>query len=147
MDKSKNSNGASGSASDCIFCKIVDKKIPAEIIHEDNHSISFLDINPVNEGHLLIIPKDHFPQMTETPDELMEKLFLKAKNLMPVLKKVLEADFVTLTVVGTDVLHFHIHLIPRFSKDGLAGFWPSKKYESEERMAEISQKIKMGLEK
>lgn len=127
---------------DCIFCKIVRKEIPATIVHEDEFSLSFLDINPVAEGHLLIIPKDHHENILSTPDKLVEELFLKAKKLIPAVKEGSESEYVTISVVGTDVPHFHIHLIPRSQNDGLKGFWPSKKYESIERMNELRDKIK-----
>jgi histidine triad (HIT) family protein len=117
---------------DCIFCKIVRKEIPADIVFEDEKSLAFLDINPVNPGHLLLVPKEHYSYMNETPDELVSHLFTTAKSLMPKLQSAVNADVVVLTVVGTDVPHFHIHLIPRFKEDGLAGFWPTKKYTSEE---------------
>lgn len=131
--------------SNCIFCKIIHGEIPAEKIHENEESLSFLDINPVNDGHLLIIPKEHHTNMSMTPNHLVESLFVKAKNLMPVLQKGTGADFVVLTVVGTDVPHFHIHLIPRFHKDGLSGFWPVKKYKSNEQMKEVAEKIRSNL--
>ncbi len=131
--------------SECIFCKIVKGTIPAEKIHEDEVSLSFLDINPVNEGHLLIIPKAHYENMAITPDHLIENLFKKAKAFLPSLQKATGADFVALTVVGTDVPHFHIHLIPRFHKDGLAGFWPAKKYGSAERMREVANSIRASI--
>lgn len=130
---------------DCLFCKIVRKEIPAEIVFEDEKTLAFLDINPVSEGHTLIIPKDHHASMAETPDETIEFLFVKAKALMPKLKEAMSSDFVALTVVGTDVPHFHIHLIPRKHGDGLAGFWPAKKYESAARMKEVSALIQQFL--
>ena len=129
----------------CIFCKIIRGVIPAEKIHEDGTSLAFLDINPVNEGHLLIIPKTHHENMAMTPDILIQDLFLKAKKLMPALQQAVQADFVVLTVVGTDVPHFHIHLIPRFHKDGLAGFWPAKKYDSIKKMKEVREKIQKQI--
>lgn len=129
----------------CIFCKIVRGKIPSEKVFEDDVSIAFLDINPVNDGHTLIIPKEHFAQMTETPDELVGKLYVNAKKLIPAVKQGTNADFVALTVIGTDVPHFHIHLIPRHSKDGLAGFWPTKKYDRTEHMKEVGEKIRKAI--
>lgn len=127
---------------DCIFCKIIKKEIPATIVHEDDISMSFLDINPVNEGHLLLIPKDHHAYLVETPDFLLKELIVRAKSLMVAMKKSLNPEVVVLSVVGKDVAHFHIQLIPRFTDDGLGGFWPSKKYESIDKMNEIRDKIK-----
>jgi histidine triad (HIT) family protein len=103
-----------------------------------------LDINPVNPGHVLLIPKGHFPTMAETPDDLTAYLYVKAKELMSKIKIAMKADFVVLSVVGTDVPHFHIHLIPRYFSDGLAGFWPAKKYQEGE-MAAVADKIRTEI--
>jgi len=149
MNKSNKSNGASvGTNNDsCVFCKIAEKQIPASIVFEDNISIAFLDINPVSDGHILLIPKSHYTQLSETPDDLVGELFKRIKYIMSKLKEAMNADFVAMTVVGTDVPHLHIHLIPRKENDGLAGFWPTKKYESEHKKIEVSEKIKSSLEK
>jgi len=130
----------------CIFCKIIKKEIPAEIVYDDSEAVGFLDINPVNEGHLLLIPKEHHESMSATPDDLVGKLFTTAKHIMPKLKEATKADFIAVTVVGTDVPHFHIHLVPRKKDDGLAGFWPTKKYESDEELKLIGEKIRNSLE-
>ncbi|MDB5254462.1 MAG: hypothetical protein JWL80_528 [Parcubacteria group bacterium] len=130
---------------DCTFCKIVRKEIPATIITEDNTVLAFLDIHPVNLGHTLIIPKQHIPYMTDAPDDILSTLYIAAKKLMPVLKESLGAKNVTLTVVGLDVSHFHIHLIPRFENDGLKDFWPTKTYASNEEKEKMGEKIKSLL--
>lgn len=97
----------------CIFCKIVQKVIPAEIIFEDEVSIAFLDIHPKAPGHALLIPKDHYQWFIDTPDELSAKLFRNAKNIAKDLKEKYSADYIRLGIVGTDVPHVHIHLIPQ----------------------------------
>ena len=125
---------------ECIFCKIGKGEIPSSKVYEDNDMLAFLDIHPVNKGHLLIIPKEHFPFMPDVPDELLSKLFVKAKELMVILKKAVEADFVVCSVVGLDVLHFHIHLVPRYHKDGLKDFWPTKEYKENE-IEQFKEKI------
>jgi histidine triad (HIT) family protein len=126
---------------DCIFCKIIEGVVPAAKIYEDEKCLAFLDINPVTSGHVLLIPKEHFVLMEETPDELVAYLYVKAKELMPKIKKAMNADYVSLSVVGTDVPHFHIHIIPRRFDDGLAHFWPTKKY-AEGEMDSIEKNIK-----
>ena len=128
----------------CLFCKMISGEIPAAKIYEDEKCLIFLDINPVTIGHLLLIPKEHFASMTETPDELVAYLYIKARWLMPKIKKALNADYVSLSVVGTDVPHFHIHIIPRRFDDGLAHFWPTKKY-AEGEMADVAEKIIVEL--
>jgi histidine triad (HIT) family protein len=129
----------------CVFCRIVRQEIPADIIYSDERFLAFLDIHPVREGHLLLIPKDHYPNMTETADEVVREIFSRARMLMPVLKEAAGADFVALSVVGTDVPHFHIHLIPRMLDDGLSGFWPAKASPDAGLMKEIADSIRQRL--
>lgn len=126
---------------DCLFCKIIAGEIPAEKIYEDDKCLAFLDIKPVNPGHALLIPKEHFASMVETPDDFVAHLYVKTKELMPKIKKAMNADYVSISVVGTEVPHFHIHLIPRRFDDGLKGFWPTKEYGDGE-MAETAGKIR-----
>src|SRR3989344_9134981 len=108
---------------DCIFCKIASGQIPADKIYEDDKVFCFLDINPVNKGHVLLIPKAHHAMMVDVPDDLLSYMFVKSKQLMTALKKALAADLVVLSVVGLDVPHFHIHLLPRYKDDGLSNWW------------------------
>ncbi|MEK6897455.1 MAG: HIT family protein [Nanoarchaeota archaeon] len=126
----------------CIFCKIVAGEIPSVKIWEDEDFLAFLDINPVNYGHALLIPKKHHEKMEDVSEDILKKIFVKAKILMEKIKRGTEANYVTLSVVGLDVPHFHIHLIPRYFNDGLATFWPTKKYELN-KDTEIAKKIKL----
>ncbi|MDQ3089743.1 MAG: HIT family protein [bacterium] len=130
---------------DCIFCKIIKREVPSAVVFEDETAFAFLDINPVTEGHVLLIPKNHHANILETPDNLVQDLFLKAKHLMPAVKDGAGSEYVAISVVGTDVAHFHIHLIPRSKNDGLKGFWNTKKYESLEKMNEVAEKIKLSV--
>lgn len=124
----------------CIFCKLVAGEIPSYKVYEDDRCLAFLDINPVRPGHTLIIPKEHFEMITDTPDELLSHLFTVAKLLMINIKEKLSADYVALTVNGLDVAHFHIHLIPRKYDDGLPS-WPTRQYAAGEAEA-IVKKLK-----
>lgn len=98
----------------CIFCKIIKGEIPSSKIYEDANFIAFLDIHPVSKGHTLLIPKEHYVWMVETPDEIIESIYKKAKELMIKIKDENNCEFVKLSVVGKDVPHFHIHLIPEY---------------------------------
>ena len=102
---------------DCIFCKIAKKEIPAEIIFEDENAIAFLDIHPKAPGHTILIPKDHYRWFIDLPEDTYIKLFLSAKKLANKIKKDYNADFVRLGIVGKDVPHVHIHLVPQTFKD------------------------------
>lgn len=101
----------------CIFCKIVAGEIPAQKTYEDASSIAFLDIHPKGPKHTLLIPKTHYQWFEEMPDEVSDPLFRAAKKISQDLKKEMGADYVKLSIVGTDVPHVHVHLIPRFLKD------------------------------
>ena len=99
---------------ECIFCDIAKKKINSEIVFENDKMIAFLDINPVNYGHTLLIPKEHYDKMENLDDKILGEMFVEARNLMKKIKKKMKANYVALSVVGVDVNHFHIHLIPRY---------------------------------
>jgi histidine triad (HIT) family protein len=115
-------------------------EISAEKIYEDKKIFAFLDINPVAPGHALIIPKKHHVMMTDVPGQLLGYCFIKTKDLMAKIKKALKADYVSVSVSGVDIPHFHIHLIPRYFNDGLKG-WPTKKYPKGE-IEKITKTIK-----
>lgn len=102
---------------DCIFCKIARKEIPAEIIFEDDSNIAFLDIHPKALGHTVLIPKDHYRWFIDLPAETYDNLFRAAKKLSQKIKLDYKADYVRLGIVGTDVPHVHVHLVPQTFKD------------------------------
>lgn len=123
----------------CIFCKIIKKEIPSTNIYEDDNFLAFLDIQPVTDGHSLIIPKKHTEWMQDVDDETIAEAFKLTKKLMLATKKGIGCDYVQVSVVGKDVPHFHIHLIPRYFNDGLPQY-ATKKYKDAEPK-EIAQKI------
>lgn len=100
----------------CIFCKIIKGEIPCAKIYEDDKFFAFLDINPESDGHTLLIPKEHFVWMQDTPDEIISEIFITAKKLMKKLITEKGCEFVRLKIIGKDVPHFHIHLIPEYFK-------------------------------
>ncbi len=126
---------------DCVFCQIVAKTVPADVVFENEHFLAFLNIKLVAPGHTLLIPKAHHPHLTETPDDTVGPIFIVAKQLMTKIKQALAADLVALMVVGIEVAHLHIHLIPRRHSDDLANFWPEHPSTAEERKV-IAAKIK-----
>ena len=124
----------------CIFCKISKGEIPSSKIYEDENFFAFLDINPVSDGHMLIIPKKHTVWMQEANDETISGIFKLAKKLMLALKSGLNCDYVQVSVGGTDVPHFHVHLIPRYLNDGLPKF-ETKEYKDGESEAVVKKII------
>jgi histidine triad (HIT) family protein len=101
----------------CIFCKIAAKEVPGTVVFEDEQTIAFLDIHPKSAGHTLLIPTDHYPWFIDVPEDLSTTLFKNARKLAIELKEKYGADYVRLGIVGTDVSHTHIHLIPLHLKD------------------------------
>jgi histidine triad (HIT) family protein len=134
---------------DCIFCKIIKGDIPAEKVFENDLVLAFLDINPVNHGHTLIIPKEHFSTLEETEDRFLCEMTKTAKKIGSVLKDAIKADGYNLGLnngedAGQVVPHVHLHVMPRFKGDGLA-LWPGKPV-SPESMAEIATAIRQSID-
>ena len=101
---------------DCLFCKIINKEIPSEIIYEDNKVLVFLDINPTTNGDTLIIPKKHYENLFEVDNELLIHMNNVYKELYPIYKEKLNCDGLTLSTnleYGQDIKHMHMHFIPR----------------------------------
>lgn len=110
----------------CIFCKIANGEIPATTLYEDDDFRVILDLGPATKGHALILPKEHYANLYELPDELASKAILLAKKMITKLTKVLECDGYNVVqnngeAAGQTVFHFHMHLIPRYNGDD-AGF-------------------------
>jgi histidine triad (HIT) family protein len=107
---------------DCIFCEIAAKTSEAEIIFENDNYIAFLDINPVNYGHTLVMPKKHFDNFLTMPSNELGELTKLTQYLSGAIKRALKADGFNVisnngTSAGQSVFHFHYHIIPRYEKD------------------------------
>jgi histidine triad (HIT) family protein len=126
---------------DCLFCNISKKKIPSVVVYEDPDFFGFMDIKPVNKGHVLLIPKAHSARMHETDDATIARIFVVAKNLINTIRLNMPCDYVQLNVEGNEVPHFHIHLIPRHLKDGLVAY-EHQTYDSQEEIEEYANKIR-----
>lgn len=98
---------------DCIFCKIAAHTIPSTVVYEDDAVFAFADIHPVAPGHTLLIPKEHYEWFYEVPEHISNTWFETAKQLAQKLKSENGADYVRLSIVGKDVPHAHMHLIPQ----------------------------------
>lgn len=118
---------------DCIFCKIVAAQIPAQVVHEDQTTIAFLDIGPLAEGHLLVVPREHFTRLSDVPAELASDIGSVLPLLSRALKKVTSASALNILCnegedAGQVVKHVHFHLIPRRSGDQLGYRWNAGAY-------------------
>jgi len=102
----------------CIFCKVIAGKVPSEKAHhEDDKIVSFPDVHPVRPGHMLVVPAKHYQWFWKLPDDIANDLFKVARTLAKELKEKTGADYIQLSIVGKDVPHVHMHLIPRLLTD------------------------------
>ena len=118
----------------CIFCDIVNHKANAEILFENDKIISFLDINPMNYGHALIIPKQHFENFLQVPDEYLQAMINGTRIISNAVNNSLKPDGFNIVAnngraAGQSVFHFHFHIIPRFHDDGFKIKLNLKKYQ------------------
>ena len=109
--------------SDCLFCKIISGDIPCEKIYEDGAHIAFMDIQPVNPGHALIVSKEHYGCLAEMPEEATDGVFRVATRVAKAAMKATAAPGFNLVVnngeaAGQVIFHTHVHVIPRFEDDG-----------------------------
>lgn len=134
---------------DCIFCKISKKEIPASIVYEDKEVISFMDIQPINQGHVLVVPKSHKKLIIELNDDLVSHLFKVGKEINNKIRKSgIKCEGINLLLAdgeaaGQEVFHSHLHVIPRFKNDGFEFKFPEnyKNKPSRNELDIIAKKI------
>lgn len=129
----------------CIFCKIANGEIPSKTIYEDEEFRVILDLGPAAKGHALILPKNHFANLYELPDETAAKVMLLAKKMAGQITEKLHCDGFNLVqnngeVAGQTVFHFHMHLIPRYEDDNQKIGWKPGE-PTQEELEEIRQQI------
>lgn len=112
----------------CIFCKIANGEIPSATLYEDEDFRVILDLGPATKGHALIVPKEHFANLFELPEDLTAKAFVLARKMAVKMKDALNCDGFNIVQnngisAGQTVFHFHIHLIPRYEQDGAGISW------------------------
>lgn len=123
-----------------IFKRIIDKEIPALIIAEDEFHLAFLDVNPLKEGHALVIPKKEVDYIFDIQDEDLENLILFAKKVAIKIKSKIPCKKIGMSVIGLEVPHAHIHLIPMNSISDM-NFSNQKLNLTQDRMLEIQKLI------
>ena len=116
---------------DCIFCKIVAGEIPSFKLFEDEATLAFMDINPASEGHALVIPKEHAPDLYAVSDDALARTAVTAKRVAAALARTLNPDGLNIVqcngaAAAQSVMHFHVHVLPRAKDDGLAMNWGLK---------------------
>jgi histidine triad (HIT) family protein len=120
----------------CIFCKIVGKQASSSIIYEDSDVLAFLDIRPLTQGHVLVIPKEHYVDVFDIPGDLLGKVQLAVKHVAAAVKEATDADGISVIqqngkAAGQDIFHLHFHVVPRHEGEKLPSFSDLKMVERE----------------
>ena len=137
-------------AAACIFCGMIAEGSD-DTVFQDAKTAVFLDHRPGFPGHTLLIPRQHHETLADLPDELIEPFFRNVRLLAPALEQAMAADGTFIAInnkVSQSVPHLHVHIVPRKRKDGLRGFfWPRQKYESDEQMREVRDRIRAAVKR
>ena len=136
---------------DCIFCKIVRGEIPSKKIYEDKDTLAFLDINPANPGHTLVVPKKHSEDLTKSDEEDIAKVMRVVKNITANLKEKMDAIGVNVLQsngkpAGQIIAHTHFHVIPRYPNDVVVISYQRVQL-SDEQLEDIRKKLSMEEKK
>ncbi|MGK0467254.1 HIT family protein [Clostridium sp.] len=132
---------------DCIFCKIVKGELPSNLVFEDDLIMCFLTIVPINEGHILIIPKNHYLDTDEIPTEVVTSMMVLSKRIVKVIKEKYSPDGYSIMQNGgefNDIGHYHMHVFPRYKGDGFGWTFSDKKHVFSQ---EIAKELKEMLDK
>ncbi len=134
---------------DCIFCKIVRGEIPSFKLFEDDKTLAFMDINPINPGHALIVPKHHAPNIFETPDDWLAAAMVTTRRVARGVETALKPHGMNIVQANgpgaaQSVFHLHIHVVPRAKDDGIKMNWGIRPGNMDEIKA-IAEKIKASL--
>jgi histidine triad (HIT) family protein len=132
----------------CVFCKIIKGEIPSLKVYENDDVVAFLDITPVSVGHTLVVPKEHYRDLDETPEEVLGTLFAAVKKIGSAVIAMTGSHAYNVGVntgvpAGQVVMHVHVHVIPRAEGDGLT-HWPKRKVTAEE-MSSAAEKLHQAL--
>ena len=133
---------------DCVFCAIVSGTAPAELVAEDEHTVSFMDINPVNPGHVLTVPRRHAVDIWDLSDEEAADLMVGTRRVCDQLRKVLAPPGLDLFVAngeegGQTVFHVHVHSIPRWPNDAWIDPWTPTAGDPDE-IAAVAARLREG---
>ncbi|MFV0440949.1 MAG: HIT family protein [Lachnospirales bacterium] len=127
---------------DCIFCKIISGEFSSHKVYEDEVCIGFLDINPLNNGHVLVLPKKHFIGIFDIDEETLNHIMKVVKTLSAKVQKAVNSDGITIVQNNgllQEVKHLHFHIIPTFENSHGISF---SKLENPENFEKIANKIK-----
>ena len=134
---------------DCIFCRIVAGEVPSFTFFEDEATLAFMDINPANEGHALVIPKEHAIDLYSVSEEALARTAVTARKVAAAVARTLHPDGLNLVqcngpAAAQSVMHFHVHVLPRATDDGLSMNWGLKLGDIE-AIGRLAERIRANL--
>lgn len=136
----------------CIFCKIIKGEIPSNKVYEDEYTYAFMDINPINPGHLLVIPKTHYTEIKDYDEETGMYLFRTAVKIEKALRKsgavkIEGTNFLVANgaAAGQEVFHSHLHIIPRYTDDSYKVRIERKEKPSMDDLKHVAEEIKKNI--
>ena len=127
----------------CIFCKIANKEVESNIVYESNNIVAFLDVDPINEGHILVVPKEHYLDIEELPIKLLNEIMELSQRIVKALKETYKPDGYSIMQNGgkfNEIGHFHFHIFPRYQNDGFG-------WKCNENEINVSQEIASNIRK
>ena len=132
----------------CVFCRIVSGELPAVKVYEDEYVVAFLDINPANPGHTLVVPKRHVERLEELEPDEAQALLYAAARLAPAIVRAVGAEGYNILMnigaaAGQEIAHLHLHIIPRFGSDNCKFNCPRKKADVSE-LEEVGRRIRIA---
>jgi histidine triad (HIT) family protein len=135
--------------SDCVFCRIVAKQIPATVVHEDEHTLAFMDLGQVNPGHVLVTLKTHVENVFNLEPQQASALGVASARVARAIRDAFAPQGLSVyqangKAAGQTVFHYHVHLVPRHDGDGMALSWPVKNPPREQLEAHAA-KIRASL--
>lgn len=136
--------------SDCIFCRIVARQIPATVVHEDGQTLAFMDIGQVNPGHVLVALKAHAENLYALDEAQAAAVFRTTARVARAIRAAFAPEGLSVyqangKSAGQTVFHFHIHLVPRHEGDGMSLAWPVKN-PPREKLEEYASRIRAKLQ-
>ena len=135
--------------SDCVFCRIVARQIPATVVHEDEHTLAFMDLGQVNPGHVLVAVKAHAENLYALNDAQAGAVLRAAARVARAIRAAFKPEGLSVyqangKAAGQTVFHYHLHLVPRHEGDGMALSWPVKN-PTRDKLEEYAARIRASL--
>lgn len=150
-EKVSSKSHSRGAGNKCTFCNIIHGDVESSIVFDDAISLAFLDHRPLLPGHCLFVPKEHYETLQNIPADILHGFFSNVKLLALAVEEGLEAEgsFIAInTRISQSVPHLHVHIVPRWKKDGLFSksyIWQRKPYKDKDDMAKVQTKIQSAI--